>query len=113
MLSDVVEKLSGEQEQAALDLDPEGASLLARRQLNEAEARILHSLIEESPYNSVDQIYAELTKGPEVAYEAVEHTLDLLLARGYVEEFKPGRWQATQAALRTRRRLLGPEPATV
>jgi hypothetical protein len=111
MLSDVVRKLSGEQAQAALDLDPEGSSQLARRQLNEGEARILRSLIEESPYNTVDQIYAELTKGPHVAYEVVEDNLDLLLARGYVEEFQPGHWQATPSALHIRRRLLGLEPA--
>ena len=113
MLSDVVGKLSGEQVQAALDLDPEGSSLLARRQLNEGEARILRSLIEESPYNTVDQIYAELTKGPQVPYEAVEGTLDVLLARGYVEEFKPGHWRATPSALHIRRRLLGLESAAV
>ena len=61
----------------------------------------------------MEEIRVELTKGPPLSYEEVEDTLDALKIRGYVEEFEPGRWQASNKAHHIRRRLLGASPATV
>lgn len=108
MLSDVIGKVSDGQGQDARDLDPEGTAMLPRRQLEESEARVLRSLIEEYPYNSVEQIRAELTKAPPLSYEEVEDVLDALRIQGYVEEFEPGHWRASDHARHIRRRLLAP-----
>jgi hypothetical protein len=113
MLSDVVTKVSVEQGQVALDIDPEGASLLGSQHLDDAEARVLRSLIEEWPDDTIEAIRVGLTRGQELRYDEVESVLARLFARGYVEEFELGHWQATDVAKRIRPRLLGPERATV
>lgn len=110
MLSEVVTKLPSEQVQAALDLDPKGASLLSPTQLDDGERRVLRSLIDEWPYNTVDHLRIELTRDPELGHAEIERALDLLLARGYVEEFEVGHWQVTETARHIRHRLLGSEP---
>lgn len=107
MLADVVAKLTGDRLQAALDLDPEGASKLAATQLDEAEARVLRWLITESIDDTVEDIRIRLTRGRELTYEEVEQVLERLWIRGYVEEFSPGRWEATNSALAIKNRLLG------
>lgn len=112
-LVDVVAKLTGEHLQAALDLDPEGASELAATPLDESEARVLRGLIAECDDNTVEDIRIRLTRGRELTYEGVEQVLERLWVRGYVEEFSPGRWKGTDLALHHRRRLFGStlEPA--
>lgn len=37
--------------------------MFPRRQLTESEARVLRSLIEEWPYDAVEQVRVELTRG--------------------------------------------------
>ena len=108
-LADIVARLSGEQLQAALDLDPEGASELAATSLDEAERRILHGLIEEWIDDTVDDLRIRLTRGRELTYGEVQQALERLGIRGYVEEFRPGHWRATDTARYIRRRLLGTE----
>lgn len=108
MLSEVVAKLTGDQLQAALDLDPEGASELAATPLDEGEERVLRGLIEEMIDDTVEEIRIRLTRGRELSYEEVEQVLERLWVRGYAEEFRPGRWEATDLARHIRRRLLGP-----
>jgi hypothetical protein len=112
MLSDVIARVSDGQAQDARDLDPEGTAMLPRRQLQVPEARVLRSLIEEYPYNSVEEIRAELRNAPSLSYEQVEDVLDALRIQGYVEEFRPGHWRASEHARHIRRRLLIPLAAT-
>jgi hypothetical protein len=107
MLADVVSKLSGDRLQEALDLDPEGASELAMKQLDESESRVLRGLLSECEDNTVEDIRIRLTRGTELPYEGVEQVLERLWIRGYVEEFSPGRWKATANALVIQDRLLG------
>jgi hypothetical protein len=108
MLSDVIARVSDGQAQDARDLDPQGTAMLPRRQLQEPEARVLRSLIEEYLYNSVAEIRAELRNAPSLSYEQVEDVLDALRIQGYVEEFRPGHWRASEHARHIRRRLLTP-----
>ena len=106
MLAHVVEEMPDRDLQRTLDLDREGTSLLSRRDLDPLEVAVLHSLYEAPPYNSVDEIFGELSRDPEVTYEGVEDTLDRLLGRGYVEEHVPGRWQLAKKALQVKSRFL-------
>ncbi|HET9197277.1 MAG TPA: hypothetical protein VFN92_03370 [Solirubrobacterales bacterium] len=110
-LSDAIAKLSGEREQAALDLDPSGASMLSRRQLDFAETEILRVLVDAPTHNSVDMIYAEVARRTSVPYEEVERALDTLLGRRYVEDAGRGCWQATDVGREVRRQLRKSEPA--
>ena len=107
MLSDVVAKLTSDRLQAALDLDPVGASELAATQLDESEMRILRGLVTECIDDTVEDIRIRLTRGRELTYEGVEQVLERLWVRGYVEEFSPGRWETTNNALAIKNRLLG------
>lgn len=113
MLPDVIAKVPGTQAQDARDIDPEGTGMLPRRQLRESEARVLRSLVEEWPYDTVEQVRVELTKGRHLSYEEVEDVLDALRTQGYVEEFESGHWRASDQARHMRRRLLAPLTATV
>jgi hypothetical protein len=106
-LSDVIAKIPDSQEQDARDIDPKGTSMLPRRQLTVSEARVLRSLIEEWPYDTVEQVRAELTRGRPLSYEEVEDVLDSLRTQGYVEEFGPAHWRASDYARHIKRRLLG------
>jgi hypothetical protein len=108
VLSHVVDELPQSQVQAALDLDPAGASRMSPRQLDEAEMRVLRSLIEEWPSDTIEEIRLELVGMPTLTRDQVEDGLDFLFARGYVEESGPGRWQATKTASWIKGRLLGP-----
>jgi hypothetical protein len=108
LLSDVIARVSDGQAQDARDIDPEGTATLPRRRLEESEARALRSLIEEWPYDTVEQIRVELTKGRSLSYAEVYGILDALRVQGHVEEFEPGHWRASDQARRIRRRLLAP-----
>lgn len=106
MLSDVIAKVSDEQAQDARDLDPVGAGMLPPRQLSGLEARVFHTLLHETPFNSVEAIRIELTRGQPQTYEDVSAALSALQVRGYVEEFEPGRWQASVTGRHMSRILL-------
>jgi len=108
LLSDVIARVSDGRAQSARDIDPEGTAMLPRRQLEDPEARVLRSLIEEWPYNTVEQIRVELTRGRSLSYAEIEAILDALRVQGHVEEFKPGHWRASDRARHIRRRLLAP-----
>ncbi len=108
-LADVVAKLSGERLQAALDADPEGASLLTPTQLDGSERQVLWFLVEESIEDTIEDLRIRLTQGREHTYDEVEEILDRLWIRGYVEEFRPGHWEVTPTALHIKKRLLGAE----
>jgi hypothetical protein len=103
----MVEGPLAEDARALLYMDPEEASVQPRRPLDEAEARVLDSLLETPPFDTVAQIDAELSRGPLVPYEAIEDAVDLLMARGYLVETSAGHWRVTDAALAIKSRLLG------
>lgn len=75
--------------------------------LEGAELRVFRSLIEEWPQDTVEKIRVEMTRGDELSSEEVEDALKTLRDKGYVEEFKPGRWQVTPNGHGVRRTLLG------
>lgn len=75
--------------------------------LKGAELRVFKSLIEEWPWDTVEKIRVEMTRGDELSTEEVEAVLNSLREKGYVEEFQPGRWQVTPNGHGVRRTLLG------
>jgi hypothetical protein len=103
----MVEAPLAEDARTFLHVAPEEASLQSWRPLNEAEARVLDSLLREPDFNTIADIDCELSRGPLVPYEAIEDAVDLLMARGYIVEAAPGHWRTTQAARAIQRRLLG------
>jgi hypothetical protein len=76
-------------------------------QLQGAEFRIFRSLFHEWPYNSVEELRIEMTRGVELSTAEVETVLASLQGKGYVVEFEPGRWQLTPNGHGVRRSLLG------
>jgi hypothetical protein len=75
--------------------------------LKGSEFRVFRSLIEEWPWDTVEKIRVELTRGDELDTAEVEAALESLREKGYVEEFQPGRWQVTPNGHGVRRMLLG------
>jgi hypothetical protein len=75
--------------------------------LQGAELRVFRSLVEEWPWDTVEKIRVELTRGEELSSEQVEAALEGLRQKGYVEEFEAGRWQVTVNGHGVRRTLLG------
>lgn len=75
--------------------------------LQGSELRVFRSLIEEWPWDTVEKIRVELTRGEELSSEQVEAALQRLRQKGYVEEFEAGRWQVTAKGHAVRRTLLG------
>jgi hypothetical protein len=75
--------------------------------LQGSEFRIFRSLLEEWPFNSVEEIRIELTQGPVLSYDEVEEALGALARKGYVEEFEPDRWKVTLDGHAVQRTLLG------
>jgi hypothetical protein len=75
--------------------------------LEGAEFRVFRSLFHEWPFNSVEELGVELTRGVELSTAEVEAALAGLRRKGYVEEFKLGRWQLTSNGYGIRRSLLG------
>jgi DNA-binding IclR family transcriptional regulator len=76
-------------------------------QLQGIEFRIFYSLFHEWPYNSVEELQIEMARGVELSTAEVEAALGSLERKGYVEEFKPGRWQLSPNGHGVRRTLLG------
>jgi len=74
--------------------------------LEGAEFRVFRSLFHEWPFNSVEELRVELTRGVELSTAEVEAALSGLRRKGYVEEFKPGRWQLTSSGYGVHRSLL-------
>jgi DNA-binding transcriptional ArsR family regulator len=72
-----------------------------------SELRVFRSLIEEWPWDTVEKIGVELTRGEELGSAEIEAALEALREKGYVEEFEPGRWQVTPNGHGVRRTLLG------
>src|SRR3954462_1847479 len=75
--------------------------------LKGAELRVFRSLIEEWPWDTVEKIRVEMTRGEELTTEEIEAALTSLRENGYVEEFELGRWQVTPNGHGVRRTLLG------
>jgi len=75
--------------------------------LQGAERRVFSSLLHEEQEDSVEKIRIELTRGAELFTEEVEAALEALRLKGYVEEFRPGRWKLTPNGHGVKRSLLG------
>src|SRR6476646_444752 len=75
--------------------------------LKGAELRVFRSLIEEWPWDTVEKIRVEMTRGDELGTADIEAALTSLREKGYVEEFEAGRWQVTPNGHGVRRTLLG------
>lgn len=71
------------------------------------ELRVFRSLVEEWPWDTVEKIRVEMTRGEELSSAEVEAALESLREKGYVEEFQSNRWQVTPNGHGVRRTLLG------
>ena len=69
--------------------------------------RVFRSLATEWPYDTVEKIRVELTRGPEATAEEIEESLRCLEGKGWLEEFQPGRWKLTPNGHGSKRSLLG------
>ena len=63
--------------------------------MEQKELRIYTSLVHEAQADTVEEIRIELFGGPGLAAEDVEEAVRGLAARGWAEEFAPGRWKLT------------------
>jgi hypothetical protein len=78
--------------------------------LQGVEFRVFRSLLQESDYETVEQIRVYLTQGPIVPSEDIEEALATLAAKHYVEEYRPGCWKVAPQGYGLRRSLLGELP---
>jgi hypothetical protein len=75
--------------------------------LEGVEFRVFRCLIEESQFETFEEICIELTHAPPLAPEDVQEALESLREKGYAEEVQPGHWKRTPNGYGVRRSLLG------